>query len=134
MSQVEKHFVTFLSPGTFVAEETTRPVESWDVETAKAMARDVKERYDATPYGFYFSTRARDDDELDSRMTKRSGVYYLGGKVMTIAQLKGRGDPHDLILIRNMENNGWRRIIENTNSWKWTQPLNKDDTVLEFTP
>ena len=30
----------------------------------------------------------------------------------------------------HMENNGYDRIVVNTNSWKWTQPLEQDDVVL----
>ncbi len=32
---MEKHFVTFLSPGTFVAEDRTLPIDSWDVNKAQ---------------------------------------------------------------------------------------------------
>jgi len=27
--QIQKHFVTFYSPGTFVAETTEKPIKSW---------------------------------------------------------------------------------------------------------
>jgi len=129
---MQKHFVTFFSPGTFVAETTEKPVDSWDVEAAKSMARSIKERYGATPYGFRFSTRERKDDELDSKETKRSPMYYLGGKVETLAQVKKRATDKDRILIANMECNGWSRIITNDNSWRVTRPLEKGDVVLEF--
>ncbi len=130
---MKAHFVSFLSPGTFVHEETTKPIESWDVEKAKEMARGITERHDATPFGFRFSTRERKDDELDSKVVKRSGCYYLGGRVMTLADVK-REMPNEHILIGNMECNGYDRIIVNTNSWKIVQPLNADDVVLEFSP
>ena len=35
---MKKHFVTFFSPGTFIAESTTKPIESWNIEEAKEMA------------------------------------------------------------------------------------------------
>lgn len=38
---MEQHFVTFYSPGTFVAETTAKPVESWDVDLAVAMSSDI---------------------------------------------------------------------------------------------
>jgi len=42
---MKKHFVHFLSPGTFVAEETSKPIASWSVEKAVKMAREITERH-----------------------------------------------------------------------------------------
>lgn len=131
---MEKHFVTFFSPGTFFSEQREKPIESWDVEKAKKLADGISERYGATPYGFQFSTRARKDDELDSRVTKRSPMYYLGGKIETLAEVEARNDPKESILLSNMRGNGYDKIIVNTNSWKFTGPLNKGDVVLDYTP
>lgn len=61
---MQKHFVRFLSPGTFVAEETTLQIDSWDVEAAKRKAGSVTERYNATPYAFQFITRERGEDDV----------------------------------------------------------------------
>ncbi len=127
---MNKHFVTFCSPGTFVSESSTKEVDSWDVEAAQNMAESIKERHAATPYGFYFTTRSRGDGDLDSKQTHKSNMYYLGGEVQSLEDVKGRNDPDDRILISNMESNGWDRIIINTNSWKFTAPLNEDDVVL----
>jgi hypothetical protein len=132
VSKVEKHFVTFYSPGTFVAETTEKPIDSWDVEQAKKMAREIKERYGAVPYGFRFSTRGRDDDDLDSHEIAQSPLYYLGGKVETLEEVKARATSKDKILISNMECNHYQRIITNANSWKWTQPLRPTDVVLDW--
>jgi len=129
---MEKNFVTFYSPGTFVAEMSEHPIVSWDIEKAKDMARGIKERYGATPYGFSFSTRGRSNDELDSKLIKKSPMYYLGGKVETLKQVKARATEKDSILVSNMECNGYKRIVTNDNSWRWTQPLEKDDVVLEW--
>ena len=129
---MKAHFVTFYSPGTFFAEQTTHPIDSWDVEKAKKMARKIVERYNATPYGFSFSTRERGEKDLDSKVSKRSGMYYLGGKVETLAQVKKRATQDDRILISNMEGNGWNRIITNDNSWRVTQPLRNGDVVLDW--
>jgi hypothetical protein len=129
---MKKHYVIYLSPGTFVAEQTQKEIESWDVEKAMGMARGIKERYGAIPYGFQFVTRERGEKDFDSKETKRSGTYYLGGKVWTIDDLKKRNDPKDKILISNMESNNYPRVVENNNSWKWIQPLRKGDVVLDF--
>lgn len=129
---MKAHFVTFLSPGTFFHENTTKPIESWDVEKAKAMAKDIVERHGATPFAFYFTTRARGENELDSSQVAKSCTYYLGGKIETLAEVEARNDPKESILRSNMRCNGWDRIITNTNSWKVTQPLFAEDVVLDF--
>ncbi len=129
---IKAHFVTFYSPGTFVAETSTKPIQLWDVDAAKTMARAITERYNATPYGFRFTTRSRGQKDLDSKVTATSPLYYLGGIVETLAQVKARATEKDRILISNMEGNGLKKIITNTNSWRWTQPLEATDVVLEW--
>lgn len=130
---VEKHFVTFVSPGTFVPETTTRPVESWNVDAAVEMARSVTERYGATPYSFHFTTRQNDGD-LDSTEVARSCNYFLGGEVKTLAEIVARNNPNDSILISNMRCNKIPRVLVNDNSWQATLELKDDDVVLPFEP
>jgi hypothetical protein len=129
---LKQHYVIFHSPGTFVAEQTSKPVEAWDPAVAVDMAREIKERYGATPYGFCFVTRGREDNELDSREIARSNFYYLGGRVETLEEIKRRADPKESVLLTNMECNGYDRVIVNENSWRWTQPLQESDVILEF--
>ena len=45
VTPMKAHFVTFSSPGTFVHEETTKPIGSWDTEKAIEMAREITERH-----------------------------------------------------------------------------------------
>jgi len=85
---MKKHFVTFLSPGTFVHEETTMPIYAWDIEEACEMAHSINERHGARPFAFQFSTRERKDDELDSRVVKESGRYFLGGQLLTVKEVE----------------------------------------------
>lgn len=127
---MKKHFVTFFSPGTFVSEITTKPIDKWNTNTAIEMAEKIKERHGAKPYGFQFSTRERRDNDLDSKVTKTSNMYYLGGKIETLAQIKKRNDPKEEILISNMECNGWDKVITNTNSWKITLPFEEGKDIL----
>jgi hypothetical protein len=131
---MEKHFVTFYSPGTFVSETTEQPIASWDVEIAKQMARDIRERYNAKPYGFRFSTRSRGDDDLDSKETASSPMHYLGGRIETRAEVEARNDPKEEILRANMRCNDIERIIVNDNSWRFTAALKPDDVVLDWHP
>lgn len=131
---MQKHFVEFHSPGTFVQEKTCKPIAEWDVTKAMKMAHGVTERYGATPYGFQFVTRERGDEDMDSREVARSPMYFLGGMVETLAQVKARNLRGDRVLIANMEGNGWVRVITNTNSYRWTQPFNDGDVRLDWTP
>lgn len=128
------HFVTFFSPGTFVAETSTRPIEEWNTELACEMAHEITERYNATPYGFRFHTRERGPNDLDSEQTQQSAIYYLGGKIETLAEIEARDDPSEKVLLSNMKTNGYDRVLVNTNSWKWTAPLEPGDIVLDWTP
>lgn len=131
---MKKHFVTFFSPGTFVPETTTRPIDSWNVDKAIEMAKTVTERYGAKPYGFQFSTRARSDAELDSKVSKSSGIYYLGGKIKTRDEILAGTDPKEDILRQNIEfNSDVENIIVNDNSWRFTGQFRADDVLLDVT-
>lgn len=131
---MKKHFVTFLSPGTFVSETTTLEIDSWNEQKAIEMAGRVVERYGATPYCFYFSTRERSKNDLDSKVVATSCKYFLGGKIETLEEIERRNDPNERILRRNMESNGYDKVITNTNSWKITVPFEEGDRYVEYTP
>lgn len=126
---MKQHFVIFHSPGTLFCEETTLPIDSWDVEVAKSMARGVVERYGATPFCFQFMTRERSEEELDSHQSARSGRYFLGGRILNREQAALEFGA-DSILLRNMRSNGWDQVVVNDNSWRSVQPLQPDDVVL----
>ena len=128
---MKKHFVTFYSPGAFVSEQTTEPIDSWDVEKAVEMSKHIKELHNATPYGFRFTTRERKDDELDSIQIETSGAYFLGGRIIMLTEIEAENDPANTILISNMRCNKWNKVIENTNSWKITLPFTDDDVLVE---
>lgn len=129
---MEKHFVKFMSPGSFVSEETSKPIDSWDIGEATKMAHDIVERYNATPYGFQFITKGREPEDLDSKITARSRIYFLGGTILTLEDIKSRNDSGDRILISNMEINGYARVVENNNSWKSSHVFGDDDVLLDF--
>lgn len=127
---MERHKVVFYSPGTMVSETTTKVIDSWDIEKVKEMAKDIKERHNSLPYGFSFLTEEIKDGEWEPKETARSNIYYLGGKIETLEEIKSRNDPQDRILISNMECNGFSKVIVNTNSWKITLPFNEEDIIL----
>ena len=131
--EVKQDFVTFYSPGTFFAETTSRPVDSWNVTKAFQMAGAITERYDAQPYGFRFLTRGRSAGDLDSRILAQSGMYYLRGRIETLEEVESRGSERDNILISNMRGNCLDRVIRGVSRWAWCQSWEDGDTVLCMT-
>jgi hypothetical protein len=130
MMEIQQHFVTFYSPGTFTAETTTKPIDAWNVDDAVAMAALITERHGAKPYGFRFTTRGREAHELDSKEIATGPMHYIGGKVETLEEIRARHNPDERILLSNMECNGWSRVWTTTEGWRWTQPLKDDDVVI----
>lgn len=133
------HTVTFLSPGTFVSEETTRPIGSWDAAAASEMAAGIVERHGARPYAFYFSTllTARDVPDgmggllrVEPRVLERSGLHFLGGEVLTLAEVEERNDPAEETLRSNMRWN-WPIVCETKNGFRHIAPFSEKDMVVD---
>lgn len=131
--KMEKHFVTFYGPGTFVPEETTQEIASWDRIEAIRMAGEIVMRYGARPYAFRFFTMARGEKDFEPKTTKTGNLFYLGGKIRTLAEVKADNDPKEDILRSNMEINGIERVITNDNSFRFTGAFDKDDVLLDVT-
>lgn len=126
-TDMQKHYVIFYSPGSFVSESTSKEIDAWSVDLAVRMAKDIKERHGATPYGFSFKTR--ESDGWSPKTVKESGMYYLGGKLLRLIDIPDTKE--NSILRDNMRFNNYDYVIENTNSWKITLPFYKDkDTLL----
>ena len=127
---VKKHFVEFYSPGSFFAETDMREIDSWDIDKAKELAKEIIQRYGAKPYAFKFITRGRTDDELDSKVIEESGYYFINGIVKTLEEIKAENNPNNKILISNMECNKWDKVVITYSPYKWTQPFRKNDSVV----
>lgn len=127
---MEKHFVKFFSAGTFVAEQTVKEIDSWDVDKAIEMSKEITERYGAKPYGFRFFTKGRTESDLDSKVVAQSGTYFINGVVETLEDIKAKRNPNNRILISNMECNGWDKVVTTYNPYKWTQPFETNDTIV----
>ena len=129
---MQKHYVTFYSPGTIVPETDTHEVDSWNVNAAVEMSYEINQRHGARPYGFRFTTRERGPDDFDSKVTATSGTYYLGGEVMTLEQVRAKKRSGDATLITNMKINNIERVIENCNSWRSVTEFKDGDVVLQY--
>ncbi len=124
---MKKHFVTFYSPGTMVSEQTTKEIVAWDTDIALEMMAGIKERHDAHPYGFRFTTKKRGFLDFEPKETDRSCMYYVNCKVQTLEEICAHGPE---ILCQNMKTNGWDRVVTTTQGWEWSQPLKEGDVML----
>jgi len=132
----EVNYVTFLSPGTFLDETDTRPIEKWDVAGAVAAAKGIKQRYGAKPYGFRFSTCLVSDPmpdgrggtlNVESKELAQSGIHYLGGNL-----LFADGVNHDRAVLRDNMNANVEMCItcETTNSYRHAGIFGPRDLVV----
>ena len=137
---MRKTTVTFLSPGTFVDEQSTKDIPEPNPSLALKLAADVLERYHAKPYGFYFSTLLIADPVPDGeggtldvmpREVDQSGIYFIGGKLMTFDEVEQRADPKERILLDNMRYNDFKIVIQNDNSWRTMKPFGERDSIID---
>lgn len=136
-----QHKVRFLSPGTFVSEESVRVIDAWDVAVAVKMANEITERHGAKPYGFRFETYIVADPvddgeggtlEVLPKRVELSGTYFLGGDVLSIDQIEARNDSAERILLNNMRCNNWPYVVDNCNSYRSVHPFEESDVVVDL--
>ena len=137
---MRKHYVTFVSPGTFFAETTRKEIASWDTAEAARMAGEIVERHGARPYGFHFTTEVTRDPvpdgeggtlRVEGRQVAEGPTHFLGGEVLTYDQIEARRDPKESILLSNMRGNRWPLVIENRNSYRSVQPFEETSVVVD---
>src|ERR1700724_1577183 len=135
---MRKHHVTFFSPGTFMCEQSSYEIASWDPKTAVGMAEKVLERYNAKPFGFQFTTIVTSDPvpdgeggllEVTPKEVDRSGMHYLGGKLRFLHEIDPKGD--ERILHSNMDCNDMPIVIENRNSWRYTGDFSESSCIVD---
>ena len=135
MQSVSQDFVTFYSLGHLFPHKVTMTIDCWNVDLALEMLPTLAEKQRARIYGFYFSTRRRGPEELDSSIVSESAIYYLNGTIRTLEELERRNDPSAAILRENMRRNGYTKIVESKiGGYQRTSFLEKDDVVLETPP
>lgn len=121
-----KHIVEYLLPGFMWPEETIRELPERSV---KAAVKKAPERaFCFTLYDIEEAPYFGPDYKIVPVPKNKSGRYYLGGEIFTIDQVRVLyGD--DSILLSNMQNNDWDRIIRcNTGNW---QPFTESDTLIK---
>ncbi len=131
--------MTFMSPGSFFDETSTKPIESWDTKTAVAMASAVTERYGSRPYGFRFSTGIISDDVPDGeggymkvqpKQVADTGVYYIDGRLRTAEDVIADDKQGEMALRSNMRINHIAIVCETTNGYRHTAEFGERDSVV----
>lgn len=105
----QTHSVTFFCPGSFMDEQQTHPIASWDSRRAIAMAETVVERYGAKPYAFRFQTQNANGEE-----TAESGLHFIDGVVLTRDDVDPVKNP---VMHSNMGNEGWEVVCRTQRSY-----------------
>ena len=107
--------VTFYSPGTFMSECTTVDTALTDPASIQHLAQGITERHGAKPYAF--------------KIEGDPHCYWFGAnRILTRDDIPDT--PENRILRQNMEWNNIDRIIENTNSWRFTAPFRDGTDVV----
>lgn len=135
MAKHTRHYVDFRSPGSFVAEESSRPIEALDTRLAVRLARGVVERYHQTPYAFRLRTMLEADPvtidgevfEVVPKRVALSGEHFIGAEVLSYDQIPV--DAKHEILRGNMKCNGYPLVAQRAGGG-WTQPFDEDACVV----
>jgi hypothetical protein len=134
-----KHCVIFESPGTMFSETSTKEIGEWSTKLAVRMAADIVERHCAKPYCFRFETRLTADPvsdgqggtlEVVAKTVKKSGRYFIGGRLRTLDDAERDGLPTERILVENMRCNSWPIVCETRNGYLSTRPFEAGDFVV----
>lgn len=141
---MRKHYVEFISPGTFMAETTTKEIASWDIREAAHMCKDIKERYNATPYAFRFKTFLVADDIPDGEggwiktvpnEVASSGSYFIDmtgkAKVRSYDEVVADNNDKERILRDNMCCNRMWFVVDTYNSFRSTNEFGENDLLVD---
>lgn len=136
----DKHYAFFESPGTMFAEKSSREIGEWSTHLAASMATEIVERHGARPYCFRFETR-READPIDDgnggtlevmpKTVKKSGRYFINGRLETLDEVEAKADPEERIRIANMRGNDWPISVVTANSFRSTQIFEEGDCIVD---
>jgi hypothetical protein len=115
-----KHYVEFLYPGILFSDTSEDEVETRDIH---------KLEIPEYSFGFRFFDREQTilDGEVLTGKSKNYSNWYYYGKVMTIDDVKEQ-EPDQRILISNMENNDYKRIVRT--KFGQSIPVQDEDVVI----
>ena len=126
MAKTRKTFVEFYFPGLIFANNSIREVKDRNIKNLKVPKNAFGFRF----FDIFQTTVLLDGKKhtLKSERLKISPMYYYGGRVMTLAEVK-REMGNEKILIANMENNDIERVVKSNTGGYY--PLRKGDKFVE---
>lgn len=121
-------FVQYLNVG-FGFFNNTRPITEWDVNAAMEEALTADDpATDVSIIGFRFY----DMDPVTNSITKRSGIYYLDGEVMTYPQIDN--DVNNFIKSTNRQIEKGQRLIKIMKPGPLVYMFESDDVLVDTSP
>ena len=99
-------YIEFILPGLVLSD-----IDAIEVTPDRLAALQVPSKAFAFRYYYILETESPGGAALKSDRLGVSGRYYIGGRVMSLADVK-REMPDERILIDNMEGNGWGYVIK----------------------
>ena len=122
IEKAKQRFVSFSSPGSFFDENTGSSIKDpTDLAAICKKAKKIKERYNASPYGFTI---------VDGNGKSLSGMYFITGELSKYDDIIESVDTS--ILRSNMRCNDWPYIVTNTNSYKSTRSFDEKDCIVNW--
>jgi hypothetical protein len=130
-----KYYAKFLFPGLLFSESERVELKNHSSQEAlKKMPKNAFafELYDVETRSYVLSETETHDKLGDDAITKdktvnRSGVFYPGGVLFTLEEVKSMGKKYS-ILASNMEGNCWDPVVKTTAGN--FQPFEKNDVIL----
>lgn len=114
-------YIVFMSPGSFMSESNSKKIKTKDIKTAVLMAKSIKQRYGASPYGFHYE---------DGNGKQKGPFYYITGTLRRYEEIPDTREFN--ILKSNMYCNEWPIVIENKNSYRVTRPFEEKDVIVDW--
>jgi hypothetical protein len=136
--KTQKYYtVSFFSPGTFFSETSHKDFQELDLKKICAVAKTMKERHNASPYGFVWEYRELPTDlpqiegyklEVTPKVIEKStGIIYITGEIIYSKDLISE---RDRILKFNLERNYDGVGVINKNSYIFHAGFNEGDMII----
>lgn len=108
--KTRKAYVEYYFAGSFFIESSIKPTKDRNVKNLKVPDE---------AFGFQFfdiieTTKTKNGKKITSKSNplNASPIYYYGGEIMTIAEVRKKKIPNAHTIISNMKANNWSKVIK----------------------